>query len=69
MIRFVLPAVVLLLLLLPGIAAACPVCLDMREANRLAFVWTAALMSLLPLGLIGGTAYWLWRQFRTPPHE
>lgn len=51
-------------IMVPTWAAACPVCFNMREASRLAFVWTAVLMSLLPLAMIGGVIFWVWRQSR-----
>lgn len=50
--------------LLPAYALACPVCYTAREASRLAFLWTAIFMTLVPLGLIGGMLYWLWRRIK-----
>ena len=50
-----------LLLLAPGLAQACPVCFSGEDANRLAFTTTAVFMTFLPLIMIGGTVYWLWR--------
>ncbi len=55
-------AVLLAVLLLgPGLAEACPVCFSGQDANRLAFTTTAVFLTFLPLGMIGGTVYWLWR--------
>jgi hypothetical protein len=46
----------------PALALACPVCFVAREASRLAFLWTAILMTFLPLCMMGGIVYYLWRQ-------
>jgi hypothetical protein len=51
----------LALLLLPVVAHACPVCSTGFEQNREAFIETTAIMSFLPLALIGGVAYY-WRK-------
>lgn len=45
--------------LLPEAAAACPVCFDPREENRLAFLGTTIFLSLLPLGMVFGAGMWL----------
>lgn len=60
--RRALPLVALLLALAPDAAWACAVCFDPNEEPRLAFLGTTALLSLLPLGLVAGTAWWFWRQ-------
>ena len=52
----------LLAWLWPSVVLACPVCFVAREASRLAFLWTAILMTFLPLCMMGGLVYWLWRQ-------
>lgn len=49
-------------LLWPASALACPVCFVAREASRLAFLWTAILMTFLPLCMLAGIIYWIWRQ-------
>lgn len=55
----------LLLLAMPGIAEACAVCMGGQEdASRVAFVVTTALLTLLPLGLLGGALLFLRRRFR-----
>ena len=54
----------LLLVLLPEVAAACPVCFDPREENRLAFLATTAFLSLLPLGMVAGAGVWYRRRAR-----
>lgn len=48
----------------PTVALACPVCFDPREENRLAFLLTTVFLTLLPLALMGGTVYWLWRRYK-----
>ena len=51
--------------LVPRLATACSVCSAGRdEENRIAFIITTAFMTLLPLLLIGGLAFWLWGRFR-----
>lgn len=72
-----LPIVVLALALIwPAAAQACPVCFVAREASRLAFLWTAILMTFLPLAMLSGIVYWVWRMSRqaaaeaaTPPQQ
>ena len=49
----------LLLIVLPDVAQACPVCFDARDENRQAFLATTAFLSLLPLGMVGGAGLWL----------
>ncbi len=51
-----------LVLTVPNVVLACPVCWNPREDSRLAFLWTAIVMSLLPLGLVGGLVVWLRRR-------
>lgn len=51
--------------LLPSAAQACYVCMSGREDDvQLAFILTTVLLSLLPLGLIGGAVWWLRRRLR-----
>lgn len=54
----------LLLGALPEVALACPVCFDMSAENRLAFFQTAAVLTLLPLGMIGGLGAWIRKRSR-----
>ena len=49
----------LLLIMLPDVAQACPVCFDARDENRQAFLATTAFLSLLPLGMVAGAGLWL----------
>ena len=63
--RLLVPVVALaLLVVLPDVAYACPVCFDPREENRVAFLATTAFLSLVPLGMVGGLGMWLRRRAR-----
>ncbi|HEX9887234.1 MAG TPA: hypothetical protein VGA70_12140 [Longimicrobiales bacterium] len=53
-----------LLIAAPDAALACAVCFDPRDENRMAFLATTAFLSLLPLGMVGGMGFWLWRKVR-----
>ena len=57
-----LPAFVLIAW--PAAAEACAVCFSAADQNRAAFLVTTIVLSLLPLGLIGGGLLWLRRQAR-----
>ena len=47
----------------PRIGHACAVCFSGREDGaRIAFIGTTVLLTLLPLVMIGGVAWWLWRR-------
>jgi di/tricarboxylate transporter len=50
--------------LLPDAAAACAVCYGGAEESRKAFLFTTVLLSLLPIGMIGTLAWWVWRSVR-----
>jgi len=53
------------LLLAPRASFACAVCMSGREeASKWAFIATTVGLSLLPLGLIGGTVWWIRRRLR-----
>ena len=56
--------VALALVALPEAAAACSVCNGGAEESRQAFLFTTVLLSLLPIGMICGLAWWIWRHFR-----
>jgi len=56
--------VAVLFAVVPETAAACPVCFDSSEENRLAFLATTALLSLLPLGMVGGAGLWIRKKVR-----
>ena len=61
----VAPALVLVLLLIPGLSEACSVCMGGREdESRLAFEWMTLFMTVTPLALVGSVLWWLRRRFR-----
>jgi len=72
-----LPVLVLLAVsAVPNLAAACAVCgagVD-DDQSRIAYLLTSALLSVLPLALLGGFLLWVRRQHRrqsgveAPPH-
>ncbi|MFZ5478465.1 MAG: hypothetical protein ACOZNI_16975 [Myxococcota bacterium] len=43
-----------------GAAWACPVCGAATSNDQSAYLAMTVFLSLLPLGLIGGTAWWAW---------
>ena len=45
-------------------AWACPVCSDPNDPNQTAYLVSTIFMSLLPLAVIGGGAWWLWSRMR-----
>lgn len=50
--------------LAPATSWACSVCFTGEEATQAAFIGTTVFLSLLPLMLIGGGVWWLWRRAR-----
>jgi hypothetical protein len=51
------------LVLLPQVSAACPVCFGPQEDDvRLAFILTTAFMTVLPLAMLGCAIWWYVRQ-------
>lgn len=57
-------AAALLIGAFPDVAHACPVCFDRDDEARLAFLATTGLLTLLPLGLVAGTGWWLRKRAR-----
>lgn len=54
-----------LLLVLPRVAAACPVCnANGDEESRVAFVVTTVFLSGLPVVMVGAGVWWVWRRIR-----
>ena len=52
-----------LVLALPSIARACPVCFSTEnDAYRFAYLVTGIFMTLLPFGVVGGLVLWVWRR-------
>lgn len=50
---------------LPANVYACSVCFDATDQSRGAFLATTIFLSLLPLGMIGGVAYYVFRVMRS----
>jgi len=48
---------------IPGAAWACPACMVGDPKTAGIYLGSTLLMSALPLLLIGGLAYWLWRHY------
>lgn len=45
-------------------ASACPVCFDGEEASRTAYAVGTAVLTFLPLALMGAAALWLRKRWR-----
>ena len=51
-------------------AKACSVCGFGQDGSRDAYLFTTALLTLIPLSIMGGMAYFAWRKFKARgPHE
>lgn len=59
----ILGLAMVLLLVLPEVVYACPVCFDASDENRRAFLATAVMLTVLPLGMVGGIGLWMRRRF------
>jgi hypothetical protein len=55
-----------ILLVDPAVAEACSVCGggDSSEESKMAFIVTTAMLSFLPLGMLGGLAYWIRKRVK-----
>ena len=47
---------------LPNLALACAVCGSQEEKAAGAYLAMTIVLSLLPLSLIGGVGYWIWKR-------
>jgi hypothetical protein len=56
--------VLVLLVVFPDAAHACPVCFDARDENRQAFLATTVFLSLFPLGMVAGVGLWIRKRSR-----
>ncbi len=64
------PLVVMVLLWAPRVSEACSQCLATRtRENQLAFIWTTVLLSVMPLLVVGGIAFWLRQRLRAAAAE
>ena len=53
------------LILAPGVAAACAVCMSgTQQDTRLAFILMTAFMTFTPLSIVLAVAFWLRHRFR-----
>jgi hypothetical protein len=61
----------LLLVLVPNAVWACPVCGTAPARSQAAYVWMTAMMTLLPLAVIGTLVFLLFRRLRAhePPRR
>ena len=57
-------AIALALISAPQLSDACAVCFSGRDENRQAFTITTALLTGLPLLMVGSVVYWLRLRFR-----
>jgi hypothetical protein len=56
---------VIALFAMPAVAFACPVCgLAGTQDNWAAYGSMSVMLSILPLGMIGGIGYWVIRKYR-----
>ena len=51
-----------LAVVLPRTGWACAVCFSATDGNRMAFLGTTIFLSLLPLALIGGGVWYVWKR-------
>jgi hypothetical protein len=52
-----------ILALTAAAAVACPACMSADPKTADTYLGMTLMMSALPLGLVGGLAYWLWRRY------
>ena len=55
--------------LAPAATLACPACMVTDPKNASTYLGMTLLMSALPLSLIGGLAWWLWRRYSRPADD
>jgi len=58
-----LPVSIAAVLLIPAAGLACAVCASPNPQTAGTYLGMTLMMSLLPLGLVGGLIYWLWRRY------
>jgi len=64
---FRLLVVVGILPLMPMAVRACSACMIADPKTAGTYLGMTMMMSILPLGLIGGLVYWLWRRYSDKP--
>ncbi len=58
-------ALVAVVMSLPSVVYACPVCFSAQnEDNRVAFIVSTMFLTLLPLGMLTAGLWWAWRKLR-----
>ncbi|NNF13989.1 MAG: hypothetical protein HKN72_12230 [Gemmatimonadetes bacterium] len=62
-------AAAVLLAVFPESVAACPVCFDSSDENRMAFIATTAFLSLMPLGMVAGAGLWIRKKVKARGDE
>lgn len=55
--------------LFAGAALACPVCGVPLEQGQGAYLFMTPIMSLLPLALMGGVVFWIFRRVRNADRD
>jgi len=53
--------------LVPAAAWACPACMVTDPKNANTYLGMTLMMSILPLGMLGGLIYWFWRRYSQKP--
>ena len=51
----------------PAAAWACPACIVTDPKNANTYLGMTLMMSILPLGMLGGLIYWFWRRYSQKP--
>jgi hypothetical protein len=52
----------LLLMVAPALAHACPMCFNGNSQNQVAFVYGSLMLMFVPTVTIGSLVYWAWRR-------
>jgi hypothetical protein len=51
----------------PAAVSACPACIVTDPKNANTYLGMTLMMSILPLGMLGGLIYWFWRRYSQKP--
>ena len=63
-------ALALVVVLVPEVADACPVCnATKNESSRIAFLVTTGFLSLLPLAMVAGVLWWMRSAIRSAEQQ
>jgi hypothetical protein len=55
-------AIVLLIMVAPRLAHACPMCFNGNNQNQMAFLYGSLMLMFVPTITIGSLLYWAWRR-------